>query len=142
MSKARKSTGNKVGKKDGKKVPAVEAASELEEEEVPRPEWECFVVWASQTEKTSDGKEMVFSCAEPAPQAVRVRLMLDTIVFPRHLFRQDGRWCMSFDFAGQEGPSPVLAVKCGEGGVMPLEEAASLFYGGVPESAKLHPRNL
>jgi hypothetical protein len=107
----------------------------LEEEAAPR-EWECFIVRDAEMEKTEDGKDMVVSVSDPKPVPVSVRLTLKTIVYPLNLFRQDGRWCMSFNFLGQGGLSPALAVKCGEGGALSLEEAVGLFCGGVPDSAR------
>ncbi len=97
-------------------------------------EWECFIVKDEKTDKTEDGRGMLFSPTDAAPVALPVRLNLATIIFPLNLFRQDGRWCMSFNFLGQGGEaSPPLAVKCGEGGPLSMEEAVQLFCGVVPE---------
>lgn len=138
MSKASKAAGNKASRK----APAVEAPRKWEEEwgkkwDCPPCEWDCFVVLDSETDKTDGGSDMVLGFADPAPQNIPVRVCLSVAIRPLNIFRQGGKWCLAFNFMGNNGPSPVLAVTCGEGNAPSLDEAASLFYGGVPEWARV-----
>ena len=137
MSKASKAAGNKASRKS----PAVEAPRKWEEEceekwDCPPCEWDCFVVLESELEKTYGGGDMVLGFANPAPQRVPVRVSLTVEIRPLNIFRRGGKWCMAFNFIGENGPSPVLAVECGGGRAPSLDEAASLFYGGVPECVR------
>lgn len=133
MSKACKLGRNKTRRK----APVAEVPREPEEEEALPRELECFVVLESETDKTDAGNDMVLGFNDPEPQRFPARLTITVDeVRPLNLFRQGGQWCMAFNFMGNNGPSPVLAVKCGVGGAPSMEEAASLFYGGVPEWAR------
>lgn len=94
---------------------------------------ECFVVKDSEWDETPDGAEMFFSAPEgikPAP--VPVRLTIAANIRPANLIRRRGRWCMTFDLLDMEDEEEpaMLAVECGEGGPLSLEEAAQLFFGG------------
>ena len=98
--------------------------------------WECFVVDDSEWDTMPDGQEVFFCLPEdykPAP--LPVRLTFTAEIHPLNLARRRGRWCLSFLFKGGNGEaSPELAVECGDGGPLSLEEALQLFFGG--EAAK------
>ena len=95
------------------------------------PAWECFVLDESKCDETPEGQEMFFEPPQDFhPASVPVRLTLTAEVRPLNLLRRGGRWCLSFDLKGCDGcASPVLAIECGEGGPLSLEEAAQLFFG-------------
>lgn len=101
------------------------------------PAWECFVMDDSELDETQEGQQMFFELPEDyVPASVPVRLTFTTEIRPLNLLRRRGRWCLSFLFKGHDGESPTMAIECGPGGPLSLEEAASLFYGGAPECAR------